>query len=365
MAIPNPIYVDEQALHRPSAIRLLSYGLTTGQEGVIGQTDCAVKQTGTPGNTIQIMPGAFNILAKHLGGSYESYAGKFNVAETSAPISPTTSSGGRSDLVILRIENPFVQGSGSWPVPADPVEGPYAFLRVIEGVPSTTWDHKQLTGMGGHTWSAITLGRIDRGASTGVVNQSAIRDLRSLASLGGTRTVYIENPPTEPPPIASSFYMQARASLGATGYPQNDNQHNWWYANTQWQDWPSVAGWDVPIPTWAREMDIDCQVFGAQNVVGDVFAEFRLNVAGGSTLTSQVLAIDYVQQPARHSVPFSGTFAVPAEIRGKVVRFKTQLRSYYSFTTGAAGIPAGARMDAKAGTTTRLLIQFQRTPDPA
>lgn len=357
MAIDNPMYIDQKALHRPSAIRLLSYGLTTGTQGVIGNTDLQVRALGTPGNQVQVMPGAFNVLARHLGGAYESYAGKIRVAETSQPISPTTSSGGRSDLVILRVENPYVSGSGAWEEPADPVEGPYAFVRVIEGVPNTTYDVRQLTSIGGDTWSAITLARIDRPASTGVVTSAAgvIRDLRSLASLGGTRTVIVENPAVEPPPIASSYFLQFKDQPRDATYPSSEITHNYWSANQQWQSWPNRATWQVPVPSWAVSMDIDAAIFNAQILDGDVFAQLSFEIAGSRGYVSpNVIAIDYVQVPGRHTLPFGGTYPVPAAIRGKVVTFRMQMASYH---------PAPGRMDAKTGTTAKLAVNFQRVPD--
>lgn len=358
MAIDNPIYVDQNALHRPSSIRLLSYGLTSGEQGVLGNTDCVVRPMAPAANQIQVMPGAFNVLARHLGGAYESYAGKIRVAEQSLAISPTTSGGGRSDLVILRIENPYVSGSGAWEEPADPVEGPYAFVRVIEGVPSTTWDHRQLTGMGGDTWSAITLGRIDRGASTNIVSQSDIRDLRSLAALGGTRTVIIENPPVTIPPVAQSFYLEFKASDIDPNYKKpsggTDNAHDYLDADTNTKNWPIRAVWDrVPVPDWAVSCDAEFQVFNAQILVGDVFGDMWLDF-GGTATTPQTYAIDYVTQPGRWIVPYGATFTVPPALRGRLITVRTKFRSRFT---------APGRLDAKTGTVTKLALNFQRRPD--
>lgn len=352
MAVPNPIYIDKAALHQASVIRLMAYAAVTGQEGVLGNEHLAVRALDTPAAKVQALPGGYSVLARHLGGDYEAYVGKIDVAETTATIGKTGSGGGRSDLVILRIENPYVSGSGPWTVPADAVYGPYAYVRVIEGVSDDVWDVAQYNA----TWSAITLARIDRGANTNVVTQDDITDLRSIAQLGGTRTVVIENPPAQPPPIAQSFYMEANASRGDDNYPNSDGTHDYWIANTSWQDWPAAAVFQVPVPEWAREMDIDCQILNAQILFGDVYGELSVNV-DGDRLASETIAVDYGDQPGRHILPFAGTFSVDSGVRGKVVTFKTQMRSYYSF-----GDNSGHRFDAKAGTVTRLSVNFQRYP---
>lgn len=352
--VPNPIYVDEQALHRPSSIRLLSFGLTTGQQGVIGPADCAVKPLGTPGAQVQMMPGAYNILARHLGGSYESYAGKLNVAELSDTISPTSSAGPRSDLVILRVENPYVSGAGNWPGPADPVNGPYVYLRVIEGVASNVWDVSQVNP----TWSAMTLARIDRPASTGVVTQAHIRDLRSVASLGGTRTVIIDNPPVTIPPVAQSYYLEFKASDIDPNYKNpsggSDNAHDYLVADTQVKNWPVRAVWNqVPVPDWAVSCDAEFQVFNAQILNNDVFGDMWLDFGGAAT-TPQTYAIDYGSQPGRWIVPYGVTFAVPPALRGRLITVRTKFRSRFN---------APGRLDAKTGTVTKLALNFQRRPD--
>ncbi|RZT87453.1 hypothetical protein EV383_4377 [Pseudonocardia sediminis] len=353
MALPNPIYIGQNALHTPASIRLLAYGLTTGVQGVLGTADCAIKALGTPGAAVQAMPGAYMVRAKHLASNYEGYAGKFDVAEQ-VTVSPTTSSGGRSDLVILVIKDPYVSGAGSWATPTGQaaIDGPYAFIEVIEGVASTTWDIAQRPTEGG--WSAITLARITRPASTGIVQQSHITDLRSLATLGGTRTVIIDNPPVTPPPIAQSSYVQFKPSARDANYPSSDTVHNYLNANTTaTQSWPAAATWDVPIPSWATSMDIDAAVYGAQILNGDIFGEIWMTV-NGSAQAPLTVALDYGQVPARHTIPYGGTFAVPSSIRGRVVTFRLQMRHYYN---------GPGRMDAKAGTTSRLNVFFQRYPD--
>jgi hypothetical protein len=350
VALPNPVYIgEEDALHAPSQIRLLSYGLTAGVQGVLGNTDCAVKALDTPGASIQVMPGAYNVLAKHLGGSYEGYAGSFDVAETVA-VSAVPSGSTRRDLVILRIEDSSTTGSGAWDPPADQVNGPYAHIRVIENVASTVWDVSQVDS----TWSAITLARIERPASTGIVQQSHITDARSLAAIGGSRTI-IEQ--VTLPPIAQASYMEFKASASDPNYGNpvggSDTVHDYLDADTATKNWPSAATWQVPIPSWAVSCDAEFVVYNAQIITGDVYGKMWLDF-GGTATTFQTYAIDYVSVPSRHNVAYGRTFTIPSALRGTVATVRTKFASYYTAT---------GKLDAKSGVQTRLFLNFQRVPD--
>jgi hypothetical protein len=351
--LPNPIYIGENALHQPSAIRLLSYGLTTGKPGVLGTTDCAIKALGTPGAAIQAMPGAYMVRNKALGGSYEGYAGKFDVAEQKA-VSAVGSGGSRRDLVVLVIKDPYVSGAGAWDEPGDLVDGPYAHIEVIENVGTTVWDVSQ-AGAPYNTWSAITLARIDRDPSTGIVTQGDITDLRSLAALGGTRTVIVDAP--DPPPIAQQSYVQFKESAGDPNYGNpvggSDTVHDYLVADTATKNWPAAATFQVPVPEWAVECDVEFQVFNAQIITDDVYGKMWVDF-GGTATTFQTYAIEYVAQPGRWVVAYGKTITVPSALRGKVITVRTKFASYYT-TTG--------KLDAKSGTTTKLSLNFQRVPD--
>lgn len=351
MALPNPIYIGAAgAMHKPEQIRLLSYGLTTGVEGVLGNDDCAVRALGTPGAAIQVMPGAYNVLAKHLGGDYESYAGSFDVAET-VSVSPTSSAGSRRDLVVLVIMDTSVSGSGSWPAPPSQEDGPYAEIRVIENVGSTVWDVRQVEP----TWSAITLARIDRDPSTGVVVQDDIINLRSIAALGGTRTIVIENPPVTVPPIAQQVYA---TSVKCTA---NDTLRD---DQTNWVDFPQQANWQVPVPEWARTVSVMATATPSSQT--HVWAEFRLNINGAGLGIREVdinRAGDTLAHVYRGVIPYGGVYEVPSGARGRVVTVKMQARSAYSGSGGVILKADGMDSDGRAGCYVDLWLLFQRHPN--
>lgn len=317
MALENPWYIDAEARHQPPTIRLLSYMASEGKEGVGGETHLAVTDLDTPGGSINVAPGSYAALARHTGGEYETYVGKVRIQETVA-VSPTTSGGPRTDLVILRIENPYVAGSGSWSQPPDPLNGPYAHVRVIEGVPTNTNSVQAVNS----TWSAITLARITRPASTGIVQQSHITDLRSLAKLGGERVIIIEDPPVDPPPITQAQFFDVKNFSGS--------QQSMGPAVTGWTHFPTQADWQVPVPSWACGVDVLFQLNNLRLENAGALGEYRININNGTVLTAPTSFDLAHNRPINgwelHPVFAAGTVILPSSVRGKIIRFKAEMQ---------------------------------------
>ncbi len=357
MVLQNPIYIDQNAIHRASQMRTLVYAATEGREGVFNATHLAVKAKQTPDSTIQVMPGAWVLRAKHTGGEYESYIGKLSVAETSLPISPTSSSGPRTDLVILRVENPYTVGDGVWATPVDAQEGPYAHIRVIENVPANinhviAWNS---------TWSAIPLARITRPANTGIVQQSHILDLRSIAKIGEERLIVIENPPYEPPPIADVQFIESTAC---------DNGDQILHTTGGWTNWPAQASWDVPVPDWAIGFEIHAylnpEIRG--NLVGELRPVINNVDAGITNDTAGIVAAGFderyswlnallgVNDKFRQTYMLGGTGVLNPAHRGKLVNVRLQAHSLSSAS------PFSGWLKASSGTKVNVTIVFKRYP---
>lgn len=351
MALPNPIYIDQNALHPPAVIRGLAYGITTGAEGVWGNADLRVTQLGAAGNRVQVLPGGYSVRAKHLGGSYEAYSGKIDVAEQS-PIISNVPSGmtWRYDLVILRVENPYVSGSGSWPVPADAVNGPYAHIVVVENVAADCWHVSQYND----TWEAITLARIRRPANSTIVTQEHITDLRSLAALGGTRTIVEQ---VDLPPIAQEVFAVSTHC---------NNNHELKVNNTAWIDWPSQAVWQVPVPDWARKVAV--MMVGTPASRSSAWGEIRLNFNGAAFSPREFdinNASDGVINVYRANIPYGGVYTVPEGARGKIATVKVQAHSMSGSSSERMLIADGPDSDGAAGCYFDTWLLFQRQPDAA
>jgi hypothetical protein len=347
MALPNPWYIDAEARHLAQQQRLLAYAAVEGKEGVLGEQHLAVTDLDTPGGSIQVLPGGYSILAKHLGGSFEAYVGKFVEAEQ-VSVNPTDSSGGRTDLVILRVENPYVSGSGSWSQPGDPLNGPYVHVRVLEGVPMATNSVQAVDG----SWSAITLARIYRPASTGIVQQSHITDLRSLAKLGGERIVIID-PPDEPeppaPPISQQYWTESTPCQDFDDLEDDDRT---------FRNFPDEASWQVPIPSWATGCDVNALL--NPEVTGNVYGEMRLvmngNDDGGAIPTEFNINYESHPGPIREVFMVGGTLAIPKSLRGKIVNMRLQARSLVDDWAHNGHLHAGD------GTRANIWINFKLNP---
>lgn len=347
MALSNPWYIGANARHLPPTIRLLSYSATEGKEGVLAEGHLAVVDLDTPGGAINVLPGGYAVLARHLGGEFESYVGKISIQET-VTVNPTTSGGPRTDLVILRVEDPYVTGAGTWAEPADLLNGPYAYVRVIEGVPANTNSVRALSG----NWSAITLARITRPSSTGIVSQSHITDLRSLAKIGGERIIVIDDPPVDPPPIAQQYWTESTpCEDGDTHLKTQTTFHNF----------PAAASWQVPVPTWAAGFDLNAAL--NPQSTGAHWGEARLVINNGAItndacgIIPAVFDVNWggsVVDPLRSIYLVGGTGALQTAHRGKVVNMRLQFRSRDSSEPG--------NLQANQGTRCNIWINFKRTP---
>lgn len=347
MALPNPLFIDQSAQHLASGLRTLNYTATRGQQGVLEPTDLAVQALTTAGGSIRCAPGVYAVNNTAVGGSRQAYVGEFDVEEV-VSVSPTDASGGRTDLVICRIENPYAVGtgggSGGWAAPPDELNGPYSHIRVVEGVSAN------LNSVTAHSteWTAIPLARITRPANTGVVEQSHITDLRSLVDLSGERIEIIVNPPATAPPIAQEWHTANVTSVGVTDTG----------ASTSFGFWPPQVDVDVPVPSWAREVDFDVVVQNWALILGDVFGEARLLIDGAATITriydaNRSLKPDGTDNPTRQHMHLGGTYAVPSAARGRVVKLRVQTRSF--------GVYPG-RLRADTSTNTKIALHFKRHP---
>jgi hypothetical protein len=343
MALPNPMYIDAEAIHPASAVRLLAFAATEGKEGVVENTDLRIMSTPAPSGAIRCMPGAYVVRAKHTGGEKEAYAGKVVEAEDIS-VNPTAADAGRTDLVILRIENPYVAGSGSWAQPTDPQEGPYAHIRVIEGVPANT----QAVQFWNSTWTAITLARITRAPNRTTVEQSEITDLRSLAKIANDPIVEEDPPDDNPPEIAYPFWLDivnetssGTDTISSTG---------------AWTDWPDDASWNVPIPSWATKAEVFLQITGIRQEDAGIWGNARVQIDGGTASTTSV-AFDFTDDETgftRHTMIAASTVAVPSSIRGKTKQFKAQVN--------LSAIEGSGALRWTRGSAAILQIVFKQSP---
>ena len=331
---PVPWAIEGGAALIPGSIlRQLSYALTGGREGVVGALDCRVQALATPGGQVRVSTGLYAINSRSVGATNEQYAG-YVVSEDVVSVAPTTSSGARSDLVIIRVENPYAPGE-TWDEPTDPTVGPYVFTKILQGVPSTTATLAAL----GRTDTAIVLARLDIPVSTATITQGMIKDLRSIA--GQAQRITEDT-------TATDWYTDSKYCPSGSAVPPSDT-------TTTYIDWPSEASWTVPIPSWATGVDIvRADVLNAQ-VNGNAYGDMVLSI-GGTVGTPTVYDLySPGGNAARSTIGVGGTQAIPASMRGTTQTVKLRARRLTS--GGNTGT-----LIATSGCYTTLALNFKRTP---
>lgn len=347
MAWDTPWFVGG-ANHEADVARLITFAAFHAQEGVLGAFDCVCSELDVPGPAVRVAPGVTNIFARGLGSVRQSYANALETEDVVA-IAPTDASGPRSDLIIVRVEDPNIPGSG-WN-PADPTTGPFQFTRVIPGVPATTNNVQQVRPGD----SAITIARIDipggPGQETGTITNDMITDLRSIADLEGERLVIINNPA---PPIASSSFFDMQNLLEGDEFLLE--------SHTTFQNFPEEANWLVPVPSWAQSADVSVDIIQAKQDLGPIWGEARVKLSDdsdGNVTYTDVLVFDndYYGGGSAQAVTITagGHIKVSSGLRGKMAHFRFQCRQYVDpATTG--------RINANGGVAARINVNFKRSP---
>lgn len=340
-----PWAVGGGALNDEALARMLPYFMFGGQEGILKAADCQVQALSTPGTSVRVAPGGYNINARGSGQMYEAYLGKIRTEDNPIPISSTGAGVGRSDLVIIRVEDPNISGE-PWSDPGDVQVGPYVFTRVIENVPSSTNSVRQL----GNNFSAITLARIDIPASTGTITQAMIKDLRSLVNpLTGSGT-NPSNPPAEneePEVVEKAFFDVRNHSVDQTIGPS---------VMGSFAHFPTQCDWIIPIPPWATGADVYFQLNNVEIFSQNVRGQYRVSIDNGAATTvANVYDINLAPDAdyERHQLIAASTVAIPAAMRGKAKRFRPEIKVTDNY---------GGSVRWKTGTTAVMQIVFKQYP---
>lgn len=285
---PVPWFVGGGAQHSPEIARTFAYAATSGAEGIIASTDLRVAALSTPGSSVRVLPGAALILNRSTGGAQQTYAARV-ASEDVVGVAAQGASGTRYDLVVARVEDPFVAGT-PWADPTDPAVGPYVFTRIIPNVPSGTTTLQSVPGHEGE--SGIALARIAIPANTATITDAMITDLRKVARPRRTRDLY-NTQPTTTSTIASS----------------------------SWTDWTPQANRSILVPSWATQVKVIAHVASVAPASSATLGVVRF--ALGSSLVGQQNTFD-LDASTRATLLTSDTLAIPASYRGTSQVLKLQ-----------------------------------------
>lgn len=303
------------AEHTPESARRAMYASTSGAEGVGGVNDLKVLPLAVPGAGVRVTIGSALIRSHYVGGETQTYMGTVYEQET-VSTTPTGSGGGRNDLVVMRVEDPYAAGSPySPPSEAERATAPYIHIRVISGVPAGTKRLQDVPGYQNDT--AIALARIVFPASTGTVTSGMIVDLREMAQPRRSEVVF------------------ARPRVGADDTPQQ------YLSNTVAEGgefFPGGAGapneFQVDIPEWATHMVIDARwmtIYYKNNPYGRYWVEYGDEYRNHTWPDKK--QYEFNTQHFNFNAPNTGsdektanwllmdTRSVPTKLRGKRVTF--------------------------------------------
>ncbi|MFG2143679.1 hypothetical protein ACGFRG_05700 [Streptomyces sp. NPDC048696] len=246
--------------------------LSRGSEGVTEAADLKVTPLPVPGAGVQIADGSAVIRgrANAWQGSYTAY----NIGTATVPIAPTSAGAGRSDLIVLRVQDPEFEGG------KDPATDAINTFDVIPNVGKATSLPAGVTG--------IALARIDIPASTGTITAGMITDLRQVALPRRERTQYLAFP-----------HELTKA----------------WKDDEQWHDWPAPARWQIRVPEWATSVIFSVTVAGLRldydNVYGIVRPLFGSVVGQGVVVNDEQGKV-----VRRNTLIVADTLTLPPAFRG-------------------------------------------------
>ncbi|MGW7090113.1 hypothetical protein ACWGH2_42390 [Streptomyces sp. NPDC054871] len=311
-----PWFVENTAASEET-LRLVVEAAACGGEGIVNPADLLVTALELPGSRVQVGAGAM-IARVGAPASGQAYAAR-NPTVDFADIEPTTADGPRSDLVIVRIEDPF--GGETWPAPEDPEVGPYVHTRVLSDVPPGTTSLRDVDASS----TAVALARIDIPASTSVITPAMVTDLRQMAR-PRSQTVrrYLHSAWATPDDVGPVIDL--------------------------WEDFPLGARWQESIPAWATHATVHAHLTGLLHPDA-VAARGRLRITLGEQLGG---GFPYMTAHAgRHAAMTGHTFPLSPAERGEVLPIAVQ-------GIGTDGVTGLLRADD--GTVLALEITFSQAP---
>lgn len=306
--------------------RLLAWHATNGATGISRPTDLRVRAKDVPGGEVLVGPGSVTVPVKALGKTLQSYIG-LNPTDDPVTIPSTGSGGGRSDLIVARVENPI--NGEPWQEGEDPLNQQYIWSRRYPGVDPNTTHVNQVDPSA----SAFTLARIDIPPSTGTITQAMIVDLRGKPLTG-------EPPlPTTPMAAANQDVWIANAFDRATVVEDILP-----YTQTAYTVWPDAGVYTVTVPKDATEAVVDFQLHVEQRPtpgqtvsLGHCWGYQRVRMLGTGVDVSVDVEFDRDYTgggtPTTVMIPVGGTMPVPVAARGKTLTFQLEARQFADANT--------------------------------
>ncbi|KIF66284.1 hypothetical protein HY68_36900 [Streptomyces sp. AcH 505] len=298
------------ATHSAQQFRMMVRDLVSAAEGITEGDDLKVTQRSTPGSGVQVADGSGVIR-----GRANANQGHYSVCNIGTALVDISATGGsaRSDMVILRVEDPEYEGD------LDPVTDQICYFQVISNVSSSA-----TTIPDGRT--GIPLARIDIPSSTSTITNAMVKDIRKVATPRRDRTLFTQSPASTSTQIGGTTLVYSYFS--------------------------TTAGISVPVPDWASTARVIVDVGGLRLATAAVFGNIRATF--GASLTMQPVIVDDNGSGVRRLyAKCCDTFTIPDAYRGT----SQLLRPQFGGSTGNAGTVA-----ADSSSTWSYDIEFSEAP---
>lgn len=309
-------FIGGGAEHTPEAARRAVYASTGGAEGVGGVNDLRVRPLAVPGQGVRVAVGSALIRSRYVGGETQTYMGTVTTQET-VTITPTGSGSGRTDLIVMQIEDPFAAGSTTTPPSSGNIpNAPYVHIRVISGVPSGAKRLQDIAAYANRT--AVTLARVNIPASTGTVTAAMITDLRKVAQ----------------PQVIRNMILRFPTGAFAEGRRMSSSSYS---------DWPLVDGERplLDIPEWASVLKVSAHIEGAwyaktSSETNAMVAATRVGIGPTPVVSEHGIVTKFATDTGgRSSHAIIGQLKIPEALRGTTQPLRLQAHVTSAATTGS------------------------------
>lgn len=311
----NAIWAVTGPEHDARMARELAWIATGGQTGIVGPESLEVVAQNTPNNTVRIMPGGFSIAATSQSA---------NIGYTSAPwqsymravyqpitveIDATGSSGGRTDVVGIVVDDPEFEGTSP-----DPDAHQYWRPHVVRNAGNNATRPEHFASLGR---PFLPLAQVRIPSSTATITNSMITDIRFLA-VSRSHTV--------------PFAVDAN--------PDGDHIEIGPSQST-WLSFGETTG--VQVPQWATQATVSATVTQVIPLSGSSMGRFRFRIEGANTpfSTVQTTFLENANQWNRFDLHAAGVIPLHPSTQGTTISIMAQIiRDNASTHGGTIRIPS-------------------------
>lgn len=317
MIEPTPWMIDGGPLHTAALGRSLAHMSLGGKEGVAEPGDLAVRATASASPTVRVAAGTFAINNTYADQFGQTYVGRAPSETISPAFAPTTTSA-RSDMLIMRIDDPEYGGT----VPEDPAVGVYERLEILSNVGAGAVDVPASI-----TYPAIALARVDLPAGTTNITQGMLTDLRTLPRPRRQEVTRYDTP---------------------TASNTSDN------TTANGKKFPVASGFSgIEVPAWATHVHVIVSMSGLLspnlNSWGKLWVALGEQGAANTQLTPEISYDSSGDGNQRLSYTIGAKLSVPAAMRGQIINVSPRARRQ----------GGGLRADGNSNTVLQLVFVEQ------